>query len=360
VEASPFPYQGPLLPHQVRGRAELLADLAERVTERRVTALLGPRRYGKTSLLRRLAADLGEVATVWVDLYEVTSMADVAVRFDAGLAETAGTFSDLARRIAVGLSLNLGMVKVQLTAAPRSRPDPAVSLGGLLEVLVTAAATMPTLLVVDEFSSISRVTAAAGALRTATQHHYQELGLIFAGSHPSMMRTMFTGREEPFYGQADLVEIGPLTPPAVEDIVASGFAATHRQAGRLGGLLTVLAAGHPQRTMQLADACWRRTPEGGRGDDHFADGLDDVRRATSEGMERLYSRFNPGERAVLRAVALSGTVYGTEADLLDLAKGTATHARRVLLDSGDLVAMEDGLRLVDPLLADWLRRRFPI
>ena len=57
MELSPFPHQGPLEPAQVRGRADLLADLTERLTERRVTALLGPRRFGKTSLLRKVAAD---------------------------------------------------------------------------------------------------------------------------------------------------------------------------------------------------------------------------------------------------------------------------------------------------------------
>ena len=64
-------------------------------------------------------------------------------------------------------------------------------------------------------------------------------------------------------------------------------------------------------------------PSGERGDDHWAEGLADVRAATAEGLELLYSEFNPGERSVLRAVAQSGTVYGAEADLLDLSKGTA-------------------------------------
>ena len=85
-DPSPFPYQGPLAPHQVAGRDELIDDLVRRITARRVTALLGPRRYGKTSLLLRVSAELQEVSTVWVDLYEVTSMADVAVRFDNALS----------------------------------------------------------------------------------------------------------------------------------------------------------------------------------------------------------------------------------------------------------------------------------
>ena len=54
--------------------------LVERVTARRVTALLGPRRYGKTSVLREVAARGSELSTVWVDLFEVVSIADAAIR----------------------------------------------------------------------------------------------------------------------------------------------------------------------------------------------------------------------------------------------------------------------------------------
>jgi len=63
---------------------------------------------------------------------------------------------------------------------------------------------------------------------------------------------------------------------------------------------------------------------------------------------------------VLRALARGGSIYGAEADLLELSNGTATHARRTLLDSGDLEERDSGLAVVDPVLADWLRRRFPI
>ena len=361
MDVSPFPYQGPLAPAEVGGRDDLLRDLTERVTGGRVTALLGPRRYGKTSVLRRLAADLTEVTTVWVDLYEVTSLADVAVRFDDALGATTGPFAAAARAVAASVSVNLGVVKVELTGPARNRPDPGLTFHGLLEVLVTAATREPTLLVVDEFASIGRVDGAAGTLRTAIQHHYRDLGVVFAGSHPSMMRTLFTARAQPFYGQADLVEIDPLSSGAVDAIVRSGFVTSGRGAGPVAGLVAGLAAGHPQRTMQLADACWRRTPAGATADaGTWIAALDDVRRATGEGMERLYSGFERGERSVLRAVARGGSIYGAEADLLDLSNGTATHARRTLLDSGDLVDVGRGLAVVDPILADWLRRRFPI
>lgn len=361
MEASPFPYQGPLEPTDVNGRDDLIADLTERITSRRVTALLGPRRYGKTSVLRRVAADLTEVTTVSVDLYEVTSMADIAVRFDDALAATTGRFATAARSVAAGVAVSLGVVKVELTGPARNRPDPALALHSLLEVLVTTACREPTLLIVDEFSSIGRVKGAAGALRTALQRHYTHLGIVFAGSHPSMMRTLFSARPEPFYGQADLIEIGPLDAAAVESIVGTGFASTDRDAGHIAGRITAFAGGHPQRTMQLADACWRHTPPGrSASTDTWVTALAEVRLASADGMERLYSGFERGERSVLRAVALGGTIYGAEAVLLDLSAGAATHARQALLNGGDLSDVAGQLTVVDPVLADWLRVRFPM
>ncbi|MGH9104681.1 MAG: hypothetical protein ACRDZX_02370 [Acidimicrobiales bacterium] len=361
MEVSPFPYQGPLEPHQVRGRDDLIEDLVGRVTGRRVTALLGPRRYGKTSALRRVASELTEVTTVWVDLYEVTSLADVAVRLDEGLAATRGPFASTTRALAASVQLNLGLVRVALSGPARQRPDPAGTLHGLLDVLVGTALRRPTLVVIDEFSSIGKVPGASGAFRTALQHHYTDMGVVFAGSHPSMMRALFSSRPEPFYGQADLVEIGPLSGPAIEEVVRSGFASTGRDAGPCPGLVTAFTAGHPQRSMQLADACWRQTPVGRMvSAEGWSAALDEVRATADEGMERIYSGFERGERALLRAVALSGSVYGREAELLDLSTGAATHARQALLDKGDLHYNGPQVEVVDPLFADWLRRRFPI
>jgi uncharacterized protein len=361
MEASPFRYQGPLDPPEVTGREALLADLADRVTARRVTALVGPRRYGKTSVLRRLAADLGELAVVWVDLYEVTSTADLVFRFDQALSAASPAFAAAARTLASSFQVNLGVARIEFSRPARERPDPTARLGVLLDVLVRTAASTPTLLVLDEFSSIRTVPGAAGALRTALQPHYTDLGIVFAGSMPSVMRQLFTERAEPFYAQADLVEIGPLEPAAVTSLVASAFAATGRSAGLLAGRLVDLAHGHPQRTMQLADAAWRHTPEGGEVDDAtWAAALAEVRAGAAEPLERLFSHFQRAERDVLRVIANGGSLFGAAASLLELTAGAAQHARDRLLAEGDLIRRDDRPVITDPLLADWVRRVLPL
>lgn len=363
MDVSPFPYHGPLEPDQVGGRESLIADLTERVTEHRVTALLGPRRYGKTSVLRRVAADVAAagVAVVWVDLYEVASMADLAARLDEALGDVRGSLGERLSRVAAGLSVNLGVARVEFRAPAQQRPDPLMTVHGLLEVLTRGASSAPTVVVFDEFSSISRVDGAAGLLRTRLQHHFQMIGLVFAGSEPSMMRMMFGDQAQPFYAQADLVEIGPLSAEEVVTIVTDGFGDTGRRAGPVAQRIAAFAAGHPQRSMQLADAAWRRVEPGDEATQAtWADALDDVRQSTANGHERLYSSLREGEKSVLRILASGGSIFGVQAELLDLAHGTAQHARRSLVDRGHLRRIDDGYRLVDPLFADWIANRFPL
>ena len=363
IDASPFPFQGPLAPEQVTGREELARDLAQRLTDHRLTALLGPRRYGKTSLLKRVGADLAAVGpdTVWIDLYECNSMADLAAAVDRGLAGVVGSARRALDAVAGSLSLRLGVVGIELSRTRRDRPDPVLVTRSLLQVLVKVAQRQPLVLVLDEFSGIAAVEGGAGLLRTELQHHYRELGIVFAGSQPSTMRTLFADQAQPFFAQADLLEIGPLPDAAVSDIVIEGFDASGRDAGVVSRRIVELAEGHPQRAMQLADAAWQRTDPGTTaGDEVWEAALAAVRATVDLGSERLHELLPAGHQKVLRVVAGGGRIYGTAAQVLDLAPGTATGAVRALVGNGYLADREGSLQVVDPLFADWVRRRFPI
>lgn len=363
MEQSPFPYHGPLSPHQVTGRDDLVADLAQRVTDRRLTALLGPRRYGKTSLLRRVMADLADVGyeTVWVDLYGMASMADVAAALDRGLDALAGPLRKALDSLAHGLSLTVGMVGIDMSRPKRDQSDPVLVLRGLLDALVRAAGRHRLCVVFDEFSGIAGVPGAAGVLRSGLQHHFGDLGIVFAGSETSTMAMLFADRAQPFFAQADLLEIGPLSDAAVGEIVESGFTSTGRSPGGLANRIVAKAQGHPQRAMQLADALWRRVPSGETADEFdWASALSEVCDSVEAGFERIYAILPPGHQRTLRAIAASGSVYGRAAQTLGLAPGTARAAAESLVANGHLRTRDDRLQVVDPLFDDWLRARFPL
>ncbi len=358
MDTSPFRYQGPLAPDDLHGREALLDDLRRRITGRRVTALLGPRRYGKTSVLDRLAHDLTEVATVMVDLYGVQSLADVAVRFDDALASAPGPLRRETPGIAAKIGIDLGVVRAEFARPRREQPDPSARFAQLLDLFLATAATTPALLILDEFSDIGNVPGAAAQMRTKFQRRYHEFGLLFAGSRVSTMRELFADQEQPFYGQADLVGIEPLAATTVHDIVADGFASSGRSAGAVPSRIHALTGGHPQRTMLLADAAWHHTPEGGDADDDWGQALTSVREALDGTLRVIYDDLVSGERRVLRLRAHHQPLHGAGAQLLGLTAGTADNARRQLVARGHLHDHDD--TLVDPLFADWFRHALPL
>lgn len=360
MEVSPFPYHGPLSPDQVAGRDDLLVDLTARITEHRVTALLGPRRYGKTSVLRRLAADLTELGTIWIDLYAAATESDLAVRFAAALTQAGHPVRTLADQITVTAGVNLGAVEAQLARPARNRPDAGALYRELVDITVQTARKTPVLLVLDEFQSISRINHAAAVLRTALQHHYTEIGLVFAGSEPTLMRELFTRDDEPFFGQADIVTIKPLTLAAVHEIVGMGFARTNRSAGSTAGAIFELTSGHPQRTMMAADATWRATPKGATADiEVWAQALDDLRSQLASTMSARFVDYSTDQQKVLRLTAHGEPLFGAAGDRLQLSSGGGTAARNRLLDEGKLTKRSNRLVVTDPLLTDWIRQRFP-
>lgn len=360
MELSPFPHQGPLSAVQVRGREGLIADLLERATARKVTALLGPRRFGKTSVLRKVAAIMAEAGSsvVWMDLYETSSVADLVVRVDAALAETNGPMRRQLGSLAAAASINLGMFKVELARPAAQRPDPEGSLHLVLDLLIQAAISQPTVIVIDEFSGIAGVKGAAGLLRTKLQHHVQDIGLLFAGSEPSAMAHMFTDRAQPFYAQADIVEIQPFSVADLDLIITEGFESTDRDPAGLAAQVHQFTGGHPYRAMQLADAAWNLTPpDESVSATCFGEALELVESATSSGLETLFSSFASSEQAVLRARSSDRPIFGGSLELFGSSSGAVSAARDRLIADGTLDADSN---LVDPLLAHWIRRRFPL
>lgn len=361
MEVSPFPYQGPLDPGQVRGRRDLLDDLTERVTERRATALLGPRRFGKTSVLRRLAADLAEVSTIAVDLFGVQTHGDVVTRLATAMQEAVPQVRDSAVELSVQAGIDLGGLQAELALSPSKRPDARTLFDELAQVLVATGRRTPLLIVFDEFQSIVAVEGATAVLRTHLQHHYTHLGLVFAGSAPSAMRDVFTRHDQPFFNQADLVTIEPLDLAAVHDIVTGGFASTGRDAGAVAGMIFALTGGHPQRTMRAADQVWRHTEPGERADQVWGRALMTLREAEAAVLAATYDDLTMTERKVVRIYANGGSIYGSAAERVALSPGAADHARNSLLADGKLRRDRDGdVVVTDPLFADWLRQRLPL
>src|SRR5215210_201268 len=90
IETSPFVFDGPVPPAQLAGRDGELAALRDRATHGRFCLLYGPRRFGKTSVIGRLAHDCEadkDLAVVVCDLHGVLTMDDISRRLAAAFSD---------------------------------------------------------------------------------------------------------------------------------------------------------------------------------------------------------------------------------------------------------------------------------
>jgi uncharacterized protein len=369
VQGTPFPFEGPVPPELLIDRGQELDVLARRAADRVNVRLAAPRRYGKTSLLLAHAQRLRDTEwrTVHVDLSRVADLTDVARRIAAGYAplDISWVRAHLAALLArVGVSLSAAGPGLTLAARP-ARTEAETAEAVLMRLLDLPRTLWerdgaPTLVVFDEFQDLLVARSDLdGLLRSRIQYHGDAAAYVFAGSEPSMLRELFDRRERPFFGQADPLALDPLPMDELIVDVAQRFADEQLDAGDALGELVTFAAGHPQRTMLLCYLLSDRLAEGADPTPALAsEVIADALRRTQLAHQALWSQLSNTERAVLAAVA-DGTPPTSRALAAEhkLGRTALGAAAERLSEQGHLIRRPGPPRLVDPLLAEWLRCR---
>lgn len=366
---NPFRYSEPVPAEELLDRDEEAAALLDRATGGHNSRLVAPRRYGKTSLLDRVAEDArrGGWAAVYVDFFGVLTLDDIAQRIERAYAaelqgKLAGWFTGIRRMLKPTLQLGGGPLPagVELSTDPQAEPP-------LLERLALPARLYErhgtrTLVIFDEFQDILAAKERADAvIRSEIQHHGDAASYIFAGSQVGMMRDLFADKRRAFYGQAGPVDLPPLRPDDVVEYLSARFEATDRKIGAALDPLLDTAQGHPQRTMLLAHVLWDLTPDGGEANEEtWLTAYDRVMREVHDELRAAWSALPASQRRVLTAVAEgSESIYSATRRHGGSRGGAPRTAVEALQDRGEIVedpTTETGYRLVDPLLAAWVRQ----
>lgn len=368
TRGNPFRFEGPLPREELIGRGRELDALVGHGLDRRVVSVAAPRRYGKTSLLRAAAQVLGQehgFVVAHVDLQALAGLDDFVARF--GSSWRAATRDDRqARRAFESLAGGLNSFGLTLLGSgvqfQRRERDPQSALSVAHALLdLPGSLDKPVLVIVDEFQSLHGAWPdGEGVLRSHTQSPEQAgaVAYAFAGSEPSLLAAAFEDRGRAYYQQVLRVPVGRLAAEALAAGIAERFAETGKDSGAALGPLLDLAAGHPQRAMLLAHLLWDLTPAGGRADGHWPNALAQARRQVRDEATGIWESLTQVQRQALRSVAEhgSGTAAGSTTAKSSRQRATGTLQARGLVELDDVTGPRGGprLRLVDPLLADWL------
>lgn len=270
---NPFAFGRELTSCELVDRDDEQAALVRVLQENGRLFLVGPRRYGKTSLLRVAAKQaeregggvvvLRHDAEAYPTLHRLTEgLLSDATRRLAGPAEKAEQklscfFGALRPEVSFdpvtgGLSASLG--------ASDQAPSPALLvevLGGIDRLAGESGKRVGVVL--DEFQHVVDLNdgfAAERQLRAAVQTH-ANLAYVFAGSKTSLLSEMTGNADRPFYRLGERLFLGPVPRPDFRAFLHRGFASGgfHSTDEATEAVLDA-AEDVPYNVQRLAHACW--------------------------------------------------------------------------------------------------------
>jgi hypothetical protein len=354
-------------PADLIDRREELHTLTDRALDARNSRLEGPRRFGKTSLLRAVLASAENAGAVPIEVNFLGCLTatDVAQRIERAYAAQLDSplrrwFDGLVRTLHPTVSAAPGGIGV--------RAQPQTAAPDLLDRLALPRRILERtgrrcVVAFDEFQEVVRIgSALPGVFRSELETHGQAAGYIFSGSHPGLMRALFGDRRHAFFAQAAPVALGALPPDALAEHITERFRRDRRDPAEALAPLLDAAEGHPQRAMLLAHHLYEQLSPGTAADvEEWSAAFAAARREAAGEAEVLWQASSALERRVLKAIAYRTVpLTGREAaERFGLGKSGSTQvAVERLVADGHLVrdgSTRSGWRIVDPFLASWLR-----
>ena len=366
-DTNPFVYSRPVGPDELIDRDGETRTLLSHAVGGHYVRLYAPRKYGKTSLLKRALRDGSReegLIPVLVDLYRAVSIADVTVRFERAYSrQLTGALrskvEEFLQRTGLGLSLGAFGISAQLQLHRRIDPLPALHALLDLPLRLEESGGYRALVALDEFQDVNAIRGLDGLLRSHIQHHGDVASYVFAGSEPGLMKQLFEDRDRPLYGSAVPLRLERLRDEDIARYVAEHFDATGRSVGEALNRLVEAARGHPQRAMLLAHRLWEEVEPGeaatlGHWEAAYQAALEEL----DAEFDARWRGFGVTEQKTLRAViAGDGSPFRASVlQQLDLSKPTAQKALRRLQSSAELELRERRQVVVDPLFEAWIRR----
>jgi AAA+ ATPase superfamily predicted ATPase len=373
--SNPFRYGDLALDDTFTDREEELAALEADVLNGQNVALIAPRRYGKSSLVKRATQDLlaKGVLVVEVDLMSAPSKEKLAAKLAKSIHDdVASVIFNAKERLRIFSTLRVvpvvtvnpedGSTTFSFSTA-RVEQDIDETLDRLFELPAELAADRGKQIVVyfDEFQEVTEIDPQLPARMRAIFQQQPQVSHVYSGSKRDMMLRLFNDENEPFYRSAKIMEIGLIAPPTFKDFIKKQFDKTDRAVDddALDSLLNI-THGHPYATQELAYALWETVPEGFTASSaDLADALEAVLRSENARFALLWDQASRPQRLVLQALATEPGRPFSEKYRQEHQLPSTSGVQRALtaLTTEELVAKnENGDYYVsEPFLSEWIR-----
>jgi uncharacterized protein len=366
-DANPFRFGDLALDEAFTDRARELRELTSDLANGQNVAIVAPRRYGKTSLMRRAAQELVAqgVLVADVDLMKTPTREKLASKLARAIHDDiASPLFRAKERLRVFANLRVtpvvtvdpldGSPSFSFTAAEGKEDiDETIERLLMLPAQLAAERGRRAVLMFDEFQEVTAVDPKLPALMRAVFQEQLDVAHVYAGSRRDMMRRLFTHENEPFFRSAKVVELGRIPVDQFADYVEQRFAGTGKPIPReLAEAVVARTGGHPYATQELAYALW---------EDPALDlgaALESVLRSENARFTLVWERASRSQRLLLQALALGpGRIYSEEFRRSNglPAASSVQRAAEQLVQQELIDTRDDGsYAIAEPFLREWI------
>ncbi len=370
---NPFQYGGVVSGESFCNRTKETVDLRRSVENAEKLFVYSERRLGKTSLIRKVLAELPEeeYLTVYIDLWptdgETSFVLTCAKAFSEAMATTTDKLLFTAKaffsRLIPSVSANENGKPVVTFGFDKRRPDVPL----LEEVLAMPAKAAEkegkkVVIVMDEFQQILEYESdtVERLLRSNIQHQ-PDMAYIFCGSRKHLIRQMFMDSQRPMYRSGAHYPLGLIAEDHWQTFIAGKFAETGKSISpEVITAICELTEGHPFYTQHLCHPLWELCETGGEvGKDMIEQAKDLLLERESYAFMNLWDSLTINARRLLKGVAAEGA--GTQVFSADFVRkyqlGSSSNAQRAvdLLLKKDIIDKEEsGIVIPDRFFRLWI------
>ncbi len=356
---NPFQYGGVVSGESFCNRTKEVADLRRSVENAEKLFVYSERRLGKTSLIRKVLAELpeAEYLTVYIDLWptdgETSFVLACAKAYSEAMASSADRLLNITKtffsRLIPSVSANDDGKPVVTFGFDQKRPDVPL-LEDVLDIPARAAAKdgRRVVVVFDEFQQILEYESdtVERLLRSSIQHQ-TDVAYIFCGSRKHLIRQMFMDSQRPMYRSGAHYPLGLIGEEHWQGFIAGKFEETGKNIS--AGIISTLYAlteGHPFYTQHLCHPLWELC-ESGKAvtEEMIGQATELLLERESYAFENLWDSLTRNARRLLKGIAAEGS--GTQVFSAEFIRkyqlGSSSNAQRAvdLLMKKDIIDKEE-------------------
>ncbi|RLD49644.1 MAG: hypothetical protein DRJ05_20675 [Bacteroidetes bacterium] len=317
-EKNPFKFGKIVTGNNFCNRKQELKEVKQYISDGYSVWLYSPRRYGKSSLIKKAFSELENIKLVYLDLYNISSIDDFCRKYSSMLASELFDWTDdikvLTKKMTRYFQNLYPKISFDETGSPSfSLEAKQISSMTDIEKILNIPGTISKekkqqiCIAFDEFQEIERIDPfMINWMRSAFQTQ-DNVSYIFLGSKQSLMRNIFSSTNSPFYEFAIKMDIKPISYNDLFGFIKSKFVEQemHVSDKTIDGILQVSEC-HPHFTQYFASVVFNCIRDGENQEaDNFRElWLNKIINGQSVIFQNIFDQLSNNQRRVFILLAI--------------------------------------------------------